>query len=99
MSTSKQKISIKAVKFKLSIQPKYKDKFENIIRNANLFKYNIFNFIKCYYILKNDKYELSQNDFQTIFNLLKNPQQKIKNKSFYDFYHNVFKDYVFNPSD
>ena len=73
-------------------------KLNDIIERTNLFIYNIYNFIKIYYIDKNTNENITCDNLYDIFNILKNGEEYInKDNVYYKFYINTFKDLYFNP--
>jgi hypothetical protein len=77
---------------------KYRDKFFFLIENANLFRYNIFNYID---LLFNDNpdFELKKDDLIIIFDVLKYGDNfEDKNNIFFQFYDKVYRNFYFNPN-
>ena len=77
---------------------KYRDKFSSLIENANLFRYNIFNYVD---LLFNDNpdFELKKDDLMIIFDILKYGNNfEDKNNIFFKFYDTVYRNFYFNPN-
>lgn len=79
------------------VKVKYKEKLFSAIERVNLFRHNILNFIVMFYVLQDQKYNLSSADILTIFNVLKSGEKyKDKNCQFYKFYETTYNKFYFN---
>ena len=90
---------IKTIKKSLPLRKvKFKDKLFDVIKNTNLFIYNIYSFIELYYIIENPNYKLESKDLMIIFDILKTGvNYHDTNHKFHKFYIDTYQKHYFNP--